>query len=188
MSRIPSFASDASDASGWEDMGDGVEYVMEDPYTDALLVAAQPDLGTATPTRTETEPRVAAETEKLQYDELQQPATKTSSQPVGAASSEGESDPVSPSPSTREDKEKGDGQSRGGDEGKVRDAAKSGGRQAGEAYPEKNRFDILLGMLTIATMVDPEGVATSNWASSGAGLRLKQEDGVGRTGKSLKNV
>lgn len=52
-------------------------------------------------------------------------------------------------------------------------------------YPEKHRFGILLGMLTIATMVDADGVVADNRAGSATtGLGRNRGDGVGRTGKS----
>lgn len=36
--------------------------------------------------------------------------------------------------------------------------------------PEESRFNVLLGMLTIATMVDAEGEAASNWAAKSSGM------------------
>lgn len=66
-----------------------------------------------------------------------------------------------------------------------------GGNSSGDCggdhgkYPEKYRFGILLGMLTIATMVDADGVVAENRAGSATGgSGRKHGDGVGRTGKS----
>lgn len=69
-----------------------------------------------------------------------------------------------------------------------------GGNSSGDCggdpgkYPEKYRFGILLGMLTIATMVDADGVVAENRAASatGGGSERKHGDNVGRAGKSSK--
>lgn len=77
--------------------------------------------------------------------------------------------------------------------GEKQENIEGGGHSSGEngvddgKYPEKYRFGILLGMLTIATMVDADGVVAENRAASvtrGAGR--KHGDSVRRTGKSSK--
>ena len=58
-------------------------------------------------------------------------------------------------------------------------AAKEG---RADEKPEKSRFNILLGMLTIATMVDAEGEAASSWAAkSSGGIEQNEHENGDRT-------
>lgn len=55
--------------------------------------------------------------------------------------------------------------------------------------PEKSRFNVLLGMLTIATMVDAEGEAASSWAaksSSGMGQDGHETDDGTKSGRNTR--
>ncbi|CAM9134053.1 unnamed protein product [Ectocarpus sp. 12 AP-2014] len=65
------------------------------------------------------------------------------------------------------------------------------GDAEGDGKPEKSRFSVLLGMLTIATMVDAEGEAAASWAaksSSGKGQEDQEVDGQAERGARLESV
>ncbi|CAM9255225.1 unnamed protein product [Ectocarpus sp. 6 AP-2014] len=53
-----------------------------------------------------------------------------------------------------------------------------GGDAEGDGKPEKSRFSVLLGMLTIATMVDAEGKAAASWAAKSAAGRGQEDQEV----------
>lgn len=53
--------------------------------------------------------------------------------------------------------------------------------------PEKSRFNVLLGMLTIATMVDAEGKAASSWtAKSFTGMGQDEHENGNTTNPGRK--
>lgn len=72
------------------------------------------------------------------------------------------------------------------------DGGDGGGGSAGEEEcrgdekPEKSRFNVLLGMLTIVTMVDAEGEAASSWAAKSSGGMGQDEHKNGDRSKSGK--
>lgn len=83
-----------------------------------------------------------------------------------------------------------------GSEGSGRVSSGSGGNDEGgdaegDGKPEKSRFSVLLGMLTIATMVDAEGKAAASWAAksaAGRGQEDQEVDGQAERGRMNNNV
>ena len=81
----------------------------------------------------------------------------------------------------------------GGDGGESRlvnsDHPASDEERRGDEKPEKSRFNVLLGMLTIATMVDAEGEAASSWAaksSGGIGQDGQETDDGTKSGRNIR--
>lgn len=71
------------------------------------------------------------------------------------------------------------------------DGNEEGGGSEGDGKPEKSRFNVLLGMLTIATMVDAEGKAAASWAAKSAagwGQADQEVDGQAERGRMDINV
>lgn len=106
---------------------------------------------------------------------------------VASATTEGGS--ASPSSSWEEIKRENSGGAGGGGEidGGVDGAIDVGVKGGWGEKPEKSHFNVLLGMLTIATMVGPGGEATASWATDFAsGLNPEEKEDIGQAGSGTR--
>lgn len=75
----------------------------------------------------------------------------------------------------------GSGAGVAGDVGRVDSAIDAGETGEWDETPEKWRFDVLLGMLSIATMVDADGKANASWAANfSAGFKIEEKEDPGQ--------
>lgn len=105
----------------------------------------------------------------------------------GSASATTEEGSASPS-SWEETKRESSGSAGGGEiDGGVDGAIDVGAKEEWGEKPEKSHFNVLLGMLTIATMVGPGGEATASWAADVAsGLNLEEKADIGQAGSGRR--